>query len=102
DRVDKRPRHPQLECDVRERERGGADEKGEDPEDDHGGVNSLYTLGFRTARNTTIAIPTPISTSPGLLASGDGVREIHLPRRFSWVVPTLIRSLFVGSVSQGR
>src|SRR2546425_10875224 len=84
DRVNEGPRDAKLESDQRESEGRGADENREDPEDDHGGVNSLYTLGFRTARNTTIARPTPISTSPGLEASGGGDREVPSPRRVGW------------------
>src|SRR4029077_20211749 len=64
DRVDEGPAEAKLQPDERERERGSADEEGEDPEDDHGGVTPSYGVGFLIARNTTIASPTAISTSP--------------------------------------
>ena len=47
-RVGQRPADPQLERDESKGERSCADEEREDPEDDHGGVNSLYVLGLRS------------------------------------------------------
>src|SRR5256885_983382 len=48
-RVDKRPSNAQLQRDLGEGECRGADEDRKDPEDDHGGVKSLYVFGFRFA-----------------------------------------------------
>ncbi len=83
DGVNEGPRDAELQRDIRERKRGGANEDREDPEDDHG--KSLYGLRFRTARNTTTARPMAITTSPMLYTSGTGYSAIQSPSRFRLV-----------------
>src|SRR2546427_11272736 len=78
-----------MQLDQPEGKRRGADEESEDPEDDHGRVSSLWAPGFRRARNTTIARPIAISTSPMLYASGSGPSLIQSPRRLRSVAQVM-------------